>query len=376
MANDPGVETRKIAIQCLYRIEETSSFANIIVPKMIEKSSLELRDRNLVTEIVYGATRMRRSLDWVIDRYLVSQPPAKLRSALRVGAYQIIHTRIPDHAAVNATVSAVAKKNKGVVNAVLRRIAEESDIKWPDDGTKLSYPNWIIDTLTKDLGSDEATRMMEKMNESPTVSIREDGYYQDLASQWVTDLVQIHENDLLLDLCSAPGGKASSLSRKARRVIACDVNLSRHKLIQENIQNLSISNISQVVSDGRDSPFKSKVFDHVLVDAPCSGLGVLHRRPDSRWRIREKDLDNLARLQVELLHSASHLVKEGGTLTYCVCTVTSQETIKVAKILESQLTNLRPQKMTHEKWRNFGNGLQILPHDFSTDGMTVFQWKC
>ena len=297
-------------------------------------------------------------------------------SALRVGAYQIIHTRIPDHAAVNATVSAVAKKNKGVVNAVLRRIAEESEIKWPDDGTKLSYPNWIIDTLTKDLGSDEATRMMEKMNESPTVSIREDGYYQDLASQWVTDLVQIHENDLLLDLCSAPGGKASSLSRKARRVIACDVNLSRHKLIQENIQNLSISNISQVVSDGRDSPFKSKVFDHVLVDAPCSGLGVLHRRPDSRWRIREKDLDNLARLQVELLHSASHLVKEGGTLTYSVCTVTSQETIKVAKILESKLTNLRPQKMTHEKWRNFGNGLQILPHDFSTDGMTVFQWKC
>ena len=117
------------------------------------------------------------------------------------------------------------------------------------------------------------------------------------------------------------------------------------------------------------------VFDHVLVDAPCSGLGVLHRRADSRWRVKEGDVRNLAALQSELLDSCVPLLKQGGTLTYSVCTTTNEETINVVKTLESQWPNLIPQKMSHAKWREFGNGLQILPQDWDTDGMTIFQWK-
>jgi 16S rRNA (cytosine967-C5)-methyltransferase len=213
------------------------------------------------------------------------------------------------------------------------------------------------------------------MNQAPQVSKREDGYYQDLSSQWIVDLIAVSTDNVLLDLCAAPGGKATALAAKAKKIVACDVNEKRHKLIQENIKNLSIENVDQVVSDGRSAPFAPNGFDHVLVDAPCSGLGVLHRRADSRWRIKKGDVANLAALQIELLDSSVPLLKQGGTLTYSVCTVTNEETVDVAKTLESRWPNLIPQKMTHANWREFGNGLQILPQDCDTDGMTVFQWK-
>ena len=123
------------------------------------------------------------------------------------------------------------------------------------------------------------------------------------------------------------------------------------------------------------APFSSHVFDHILVDAPCSGLGVLHRRADSRWRIEEGDVKNLAKLQIDLLDSSVRLLKDGGVLSYSVCTVTNQETVDVVKSLENRHPNLIPEKLFHERWRKIGNGLQILPQDFGTDGMSMFQWK-
>ena len=372
---ESGVEAREIAIQCLYRIDETNAFANIILPNLLEGRSLDQRDKNLITEIVYGTTRMRRSLDWVIDRYLSVPPPTKLRSSLRAGAYQILYMRVPSHAAVSATVSASSKKNKSIVNAILRRISEEARINWPNEGTRLSYPEWIIELLIRDLGKKNAFEMLEKMNEAPSVSVRDDGYRQDLASQWITDIIGVSKQDLLLDMCSAPGGKATALATQARKVVACDINESRHKLMHENKTNLSLGNLTQVVSDGRSAPFSSHVFDHILVDAPCSGLGVLHRRADSRWRIEEGDVKNLAKLQIDLLDSSVRLLKDGGVLSYSVCTVTNQETVDVVKSLENLHPNLIPEKLFHERWRKIGNGLQILPQDFGTDGMSMFQWK-
>ena len=370
-----GVVAREIAIQCLYRIDETNGFANIILPNLLEGRSLDQRDKNLITEIVYGTTRMRRSLDWVIDRYLSVPPPTKLRSSLRAGAYQLLSMRVPSHAAVSATVSASSKKNKSIVNAILRRISEEARINWPNEGTRLSYPEWIIELLIRDLGKKNAFEMLEKMNEAPSVSVRDDGYRQDLASQWITDIIGVSKQDLLLDMCSAPGGKATALATQARKVVACDINESRHKLMHENKTNLSLGNLTQVVSDGRSAPFSSHVFDHILVDAPCSGLGVLHRRADSRWRIEEGDVKNLAKLQIDLLDSSVRLLKDGGVLSYSVCTVTNQETVDVVKSLENLHPNLIPEKLFHERWRKIGNGLQILPQDFGTDGMSMFQWK-
>ncbi|MEC8985771.1 MAG: transcription antitermination factor NusB, partial [Actinomycetota bacterium] len=110
-----GVEARKIAISCINRIDEYEGYANIVLSNALKEVNADQRDRNLVAEIVYGATRMQRALDWVVDRYLMKSPPPALRASLRVGAYQLLYTRIPPHAAVSTTVEASSKKNKGVV---------------------------------------------------------------------------------------------------------------------------------------------------------------------------------------------------------------------------------------------------------------------
>ena len=375
MRKVPGAEAREVAIKCAQRIEESKSYANIIVPKILEETSLGNLDRNLVTEIVYGSTRMKRALDWVFDRYLAEPPPPALRASLRVGAYQLLFMRIPDHAAVNATVSASSKRNKGVVNAVLRKISRESSMEWPDTATRMSYPNWILDQLSEDLGVPQAISMLEKMNQPPEISIREDGYRQDKASQWIVDFVGAEKKDIILDLCAAPGGKATALANLSSYVVAAEVNPSRQKLITENLENLGLENVGQVIADGKLPPFSSGSFDKVLVDAPCSGLGVLHRRPDARWRILRSDVKNLSTLQKELLSSALKLVKSGGELIYSVCTVTHSETIAVALELERIHPQLEPIKLQNPKWRAHGNGLQVLPQDAGTDGMTVFKWK-
>ncbi|HJM97255.1 MAG TPA: transcription antitermination factor NusB [Acidimicrobiales bacterium] len=374
MTETTGAEVRKVAIQCVLRIEESQSYANIIVPTIISSTSLGIRDRKLVTEIVYGSTRMKKALDWAFDRYLPAPPPPALRASLRVGTYQILFMRVPDHAAVNATVSASSKRNKGVVNAVLRKITREGQIHWPNDPTRLSYPDWILELLSDDLGTEQSVSMLEHMNYAPEVSIREDGYHQDRASQWVIDLMRPEKNDLVLDLCAAPGGKSTALARQSSLVIAADINPSRQTLISQNLNTLGLKNVFQVISDGTSPPFPTKSFDKVLVDAPCSGLGVLHRRPDARWRISKTDVSNLAKLQKQLLSSASKLVKPGGKLVYSVCTVTRSETIEVAQELQHRHPELEPIKLTDTRWRPNGNGLQILPQDSGTDGMSIFQW--
>ena len=370
-----GSESRKVAIQAVLRIEESQSYANIILPQIIESSELSDLDRNLVTEIVYGTTRMKKALDWAFERYLAEQPPPALRASLRVGVYQIIFMRIPDHAAVDATVSASSKRNKGVVNAVLRKIAKEGSLNWPNKATQLSYPHWILERLSEDLGEEESVRMLQKMNEAPEVSIRADGYHQDKASQWVVELINPQRADKILDLCAAPGGKSTGLAHKASEIIAADINSSRQKLVSENIKNLGLKNINQVISDGKHPPFVSHSFNKVLVDAPCSGLGVLHRRADARWRISKRDVQNLAEIQKELLASAVRLVEPEGELIYSICTVTKAETNEVVSETERRFPGLKPIKLEDSRWRPYGNGLQILPHDSQTDGMTIFKWK-
>ncbi len=374
MIEEKGVKVRETAIRCVLRIEESKSYANIVVPKIIQEASLDSRDRNLVTEIAYGSTRMKRSLDWAIDRFLPQSPPPPLRAELRVGAYQILFMRVPAHAAVSATVSASSKRNKGVVNAVLRKISNEEHIDWPSDSIRLSYPEWILNRLSNDLGAEESIRMMEMMNRSPNVTKRSDGYIQDQASQWIANLIHPEKEDLILDLCAAPGGKATALANKAFLVVASDISASRQRLVTRNIGTLRLNNVLQVIGNGETPPYRTETFDKVLVDAPCSGLGVLHRRADARWRIKEADVKDLAELQLKLLSSAAELVKPGGELIYSVCTVTRAETINIATELERLHPGLNPVQLQDTRWRQVKGGLQILPQDHGTDGMTIFKW--
>jgi 16S rRNA (cytosine967-C5)-methyltransferase len=370
-----GVAARRLVVDLLERIEGGGAYANIVVPRALDSSELPERDRALVTALTYGTTRMRRSCDWLVDRFLNRSVETRVRSVLRMGAFQLAFTDVPDHAAVSTAVEVTPKRARGFVNAVLRKVAK-GDFEWPDEATRLSYPDWIIETLTADHGRKEAVAALERMNQPATVSIRPDGYAQDLASQWVVDEVPAGRGTLVLDCCAAPGGKATALEGGDRIVVAADHELGRAGLITANIERTKSRGVAVIVADGTAQPYRLGSFDSVLVDAPCTGLGVLRRRPDARWRIEPAAVERLARLQSSILEQAALFVAPGGSLTYSVCTLTHAETTDVAGAFSASHPDLvsRPLE-AGDRWREWSSGGLLLPQDHDTDGMAIFGWQ-
>ena len=368
-------EARALALKVLSRIEKDSAFANLVLRSALDTSELDERDKALVTELVYGVTRMRRSCDFLIDRFISKKLHPDVRTILRLGAYQLYWMKVPDHAAVNDSVSLAPKWAKGLCNAVLRKVAKET-VDWPTKAIEYSYPDWIVKRLDSDLGEHEASEALRCMNSSKSATLREDGYFQDAASQLVSDLLTQEGNwgeGPVIDICAAPGGKATAAVSAGFPVIAADSSLKRLKLARSNSIKLNIK-LPLVVSDGTDLPFRKGEASRVIVDAPCSGLGVLRRRADARWRIKEDDLAVLADLQLKLLCSALTMVKSGGLLIYSVCTLTNLETIEV----DEKFRNLVDVQETGDlplPWRKHGRGGMILPQDLDSEGMSVFCYR-
>lgn len=318
----PGVASRRLAIDAMVRIETGGAYANLLLPPMLEASSLRDDDRRFVTELVYGTTRMKRACDHLVDRFLLGEADDRVRAALRIGAYQLAFLATPPHAAVDATVGAVGGRGRSVVNAVLRRVADapvEHPDGYPDVATALSYPAWLAEELEDSLGTDRARAAMESMNRPAQTMVRDDGYIQDRASQLVVEAVEAKPGELVVDLCAAPGGKATGIAASGATVVAGDRKSSRTRLITANAERLGAPMLI-VLADGRATPLADGCADRVLVDAPCSGLGSLRRRPDARWRVEPETPGRLAELQTELVDSAARLLRPGGTLIYSVCT--------------------------------------------------------
>jgi 16S rRNA (cytosine967-C5)-methyltransferase len=251
-----------------------------------------------------------------------------------------------------------------------------SPVTWPDDAVRLSYPDWIVDRLVADLGRDDALAALEAMDLAPHVTLRADGYAQDLASQWVAEAVGAGEGDVVADVCAAPGGKATWLASRGAHVAAADVRPSRVGLIAANAQRTGVAgHVVAVVADATASPLRPGAFDAVLVDAPCSGLGVLHRRADARWRAQPEDVERLAALQRRILTAAIGLVRPGGTLVYSACTMTRAETVAHDEWLAEEHPDLEPVSPPDAPWRPWGRGALVLPQDAGTDGMALFRWR-
>ena len=211
-----GVAARRTALEVLARVEEEGAYANLLLGPTLERAELSAEDRGFVTDLVYGTLRHQRGVDHLADRFLTSDPPPAARRALRLGAYQLVHRPdVPDHAAVGATVQAAPNRYRGLVNAVLRKVAT-APVEYPDDATRLSYPDWVVERLRADLGGERALGALAAMDEPARPVVRPDGYVQDLASQWVAAAVPAVEGDLVVDLCAAPGGKALELARTAK----------------------------------------------------------------------------------------------------------------------------------------------------------------
>jgi len=368
------VSARGLALDALVSVEQGAR-ANVVVPHLLETSGLDARDRHLVTELVYGTCRMRRACDWVAQRYVRGKLDDEVRSAIRLGVYQMIWTRIPAHAAVDATVGEVRGPGRSVANAVLRRCAsslKNSPPAWPDPATELSYPDWIVERLARDLGPADARAALEVMNRAASATVRPDGYVQDPASQMVAAHVAglVGPGASILDACAAPGGKSTALAAAgAGLVVAGDLSESRVSVVAANARRLDASAVVTVVADGTNPPWKAATFDAVLVDAPCSGLGVLRRRPDARWRIKPVDVDRLVGIQKRLLRSAVPLVRPGGVLAYSVCTLTSAETAAMDNWVAREAPRFHPLPPPGAPWQPAGRGAILLPQAEGTDGM-------
>lgn len=361
---------RALAAKVLRRIEQGDAYANLVLGPELERSRLDERDRRFVTDLVYGTTRMRRACDALVDRFLHTEPEPDVRSLLRLGAYQLHYAGVAVHAAVGETVGLAPARARGFVNAVLRKVAS-TPMVWPSLAVELSYPDWLVDRLTGELGETEARSMLAAMNEAPAVTERDDGYIQDLGSQWVAAAVPASEGDLVLDVCAAPGGKATAIAARGATVIAADLQPHRVRLIADNVRRLRATDVLCATSDATAPSFTPESFDHVLIDAPCSGLGTLRRRPDARWRVSAADVDTLAALQRTMLAACAPLVKPGGSLTYSVCTVLAAESVDhpmpqgFEPIAESPAGS----------WTPFGTGWRVLPHHADTDGMVLLRYR-
>ena len=358
---------RELALATLTRIDKFEKYANLELPPTLGRSGLPERDRAFVTELVYGTIRMRRACDWLVDRFVERELDIDTRNLLRMGAYQLQFLGTPAYAVVSTSVELGGRASK-LVEAVLRRVAEHEP-DWPDEATRLSYPDWIVQRLVEDLGTDDAMAALETMNKAPTVHERPDGYVQDLASQWTADYVGAEAGERVVDLCAAPGGKATWMGRTGAFVAAGDVRPNRATRVRENAVRTGAKTVAAFAGDARRPPLRAA--DRVLIDAPCSGLGVLRRRPDARWRIKPEAVIELETLQRDILTAAADLVRPGGRLVYSVCTLTNAETLAIDEWLATEHADLLAEPPPAEPWRPAGRGARLLPQDADTDGMYV-----
>ncbi|WP_051276863.1 RsmB/NOP family class I SAM-dependent RNA methyltransferase [Marmoricola sp. URHB0036] len=419
---------RLAAYDVLRAVREDDAYANLVLPQLLRERRIEGRDAAFVTELVGGTLRGQGSYDAVIDHLAGRKPDPAVRDALRLGAHQVLAMRVPDHAAVASTVELVRErighKPAGFTNALMRRIAERDLASWMDlldasQAVRFSHPPWIVVELARALGRpDELEALLAADNERPRVTLVarpglstveeltgaptlsplgvslesgdpgaipavRDGRagVQDAGSQLValalTRAALEGRDERWLDLCAGPGGKAALLAALARqhgaRLLANERQPHRALLVA---QALRATGGEVVVGDGTRPPWSDGSFDRVLVDAPCSGLGALRRRPESRWRRRPDDLDDLVPLQRALLESAIDSVRPGGVVLYATCSPVVAETAGVVQDVLAGRADVRLEdggplvpEADDAASAHLPGAVQLWPHRHGTDAM-------
>lgn len=360
------ISPRQIAWEIIYRVESEGAYSNIILPKELKVSKLDERDRAFVTELVYGSLRMRGYCDAAIAHFSdrpISEIDFKVLITLRLGVYQILILRMPIHAAVNETVE-LGKMVNGkaaatFINALLRRVSENLEFRPEAESDLFSHPQWIINAFRDSLKDENDVRaQLEADNQvaAPTLVAwpgrstgeellaagaqklegGENAYFfngnpadvaavrerragvQDLGSQIVVEkfFESGGKNMRWLDLCAGPGGKAAYLDSliSEGELVVNEPAPERVKLLGQVVKRAKVLSF-----DGRLPPEDLGTFDRILIDAPCTGIGALRRRPEVRWRRTPKDLRGLMQLQSELLDSAAKLLNPDGIIGYATC---------------------------------------------------------
>jgi 16S rRNA (cytosine967-C5)-methyltransferase len=440
----PATEARRLALRVLHAVDDGGAFANLALDQALEGSPLSGADRSLATELVYGVTRWRGRLDYVLDRLSttpVADLPVWIRNVLRMGLYQILFLdRVPERAAVSESV-ALAREfghrgTAGLVNAVLRQAARRGAAvalppavgdPVPRLAVEFSHPEWLARRWVARYGLEEATRLCRVDNEGAPLTLRvnttrtsreeltarltpegvaaepgrlfpeavvahtdrplrslaayAEGLFsvQDESSMAAARAVRPQAGQTVIDACAGVGGKATHLAELAGdrgRVVALDIFNHKLRLLTRAAERLGLRSIETRRIDARELPSAGlEAADAVLVDAPCSGLGVLRRRPDLRWRVTEEDLADLARLQAELLSAAADCVRPGGVVVYATCSMEPEENQKVVEGFLSNRREFVPDDTATaaglEDVRPHGPYLSLTPMSGGPDGFFV-----
>lgn len=429
---------REIALEALEKIEKQQTYSNLLLNDLIQKYQLTGPDVGLLTELVYGTLQRRMALDFYLQPFLKTKIETWVRHLLHLTIYQNVYLdKIPERAAIHEAVEIAKQRGHrgiaGMVNAILRSMQRKGlpSLEMIEDPIEkiaiaTSHPQWLVDRWVEQYGYEKTAAMCEKNVTAPTQTarvnttkatrkevielLRGEGYQveespmleeaiqavkgnlaysqayrngfltiQDESSMIVAYALQLDKDQTVLDACAAPGGKATHIAEKLHctgNVTALDIHKHKIKLIRQQAERLDLSNISTKILDSRNAAehFAKESFDRILVDAPCSGLGVIRRKPDIKYTKSQQDITSLQKVQLSILDAAAPLLKKGGVLVYSTCTVDKLENDAVVSHFLHNHSDFEAYDLSvPAAFIPFAAGhiMQIFPQDFNGDGFFI-----
>ena len=373
---------------------DKGAYSNIVLNDAFREFFLSPKEKAFMTEIFYGVIRNKKFLDYIIERYTKDIRKEWIRNLLRISIYQITFMNSDDKGVVWEATELAKKYSVAIskfINGTLRNYLrnKDSELKRLDDEKNYevlySIPRWFYDTLEKQYGNDNLKQAITSLKKIPYLSVRvnklkyseeefeeflkekdiqiikkvDTVYYvnsgliinseefktgkiiaQDASSYLAAKNLGVMPNELVLDICAAPGGKTAVLAEEMKNsgeVIAIDIHQHKIKLIDTNMKKLGINIVKAIVLDARNVNKQGRKFDKILVDVPCSGYGVIRKKPEILYSKNKENIEELAKLQLEILNSAADILKDGGELIYSTCTITDEEnTNNIEKFLEER----------------------------------------
>ena len=373
---------------------DKGAYSNIVLNDAFREFFLSPKEKAFMTEIFYGVIRNKKFLDYIIEKYTKDIRKEWIRNLLRISIYQITFMDSDDKGVVWEATELAKKYSIGIskfINGTLRNYLrnKDSELKKLNDEKNYdvlySIPKWFCDVLEKQYGNENLKQAITSLKKIPYLSVRvnklkyseeefeeilkekdiqiikkvDTVYYvnsgliinseefkagkiiaQDASSYLAAKNLGVMPNELVLDICAAPGGKTAVLAEEMKNsgeVIAIDIHQHKIKLIDTNMKKLGINIVKAIVMDARNVNKQGRKFDKILVDVPCSGYGVIRKKPEILYSKNKENIEELAKLQLEILNSAADILKDGGELIYSTCTITDEEnTNNIEKFLEER----------------------------------------
>ncbi len=435
------MNSRNIALKILNRVFNEGAYSNLVLSNELNNSNLSDKDKALVTEIVYGTIRRKKSLDTLIASFVrdIKMMDKRVLNILRIAMYQLkFLDKVPSYAACNEAVEQAKKisiSSSKLVNGILRSYGKkgESGLVFKNKIYELAYiysfEPWLIRLFIKQYGEEDAIRILNGLNLTPKVTVRvnslkgdfdgvfeeleefgynvEEGYIcpeaisikggksvennkvfnegkitvQDESAMLVAPLLDIAPNETVLDLCSAPGGKTTHIAElleNTGKVLAFDLHENKLGLIEENCKRLGIENVKLKEMDATKIDVSLiGVGDKILLDVPCSGLGIIKRKPEIKWNKTREELKEIVKVQREIMENAWQYLKQGGTMVYSTCTLNKEENEQNIEWFLNKHKNCKLEKVFIGNGDNlrYENGmLTVLPNEYM-DGFFIAKLK-